>query len=151
MPNTATVHAYDQCRSARLTNAIAASEQYATRPQKDVGKPSSVAQRLVRTRSHPPPAGHPRTAPPLKATHDRYPVKAMPRPLNARSGQLGAGRTAWTWGASFGARRFRDLVLMLAGHILPERLCDVSCNLWENAGWKVRARAGAPIGHAAAQ
>src|SRR5262247_4679675 len=113
MPNTATVHAYDQCRSARLTNAIAASEQYATRPQKDVGRPSSVAQRLVRTRSHPPPAGHPRTAPPLNATHERYPVKAMPRPLTARSGQLGAGRTACTCAATFCGRRFLDLVLIL--------------------------------------
>src|SRR5262245_19536269 len=113
MPNNATVHAYDQCLSARLTNAIAASAPSANSPQNDVGRPSSVAQRLVRTRSHPPPAGHPRTAPPLNATHDRYPVKAMPRPLTARSGQLGAVRSACTCATTFGGRRFLDLLLIL--------------------------------------
>jgi hypothetical protein len=33
--------------------------------------------------------------------------------LIARSGQLGAGRSAYAWGATFGARRFLDLLLIL--------------------------------------
>src|SRR4029450_6401754 len=98
---------------------MAASEIYANRPQNDVGSPRRVAQRLVRTRSHPPPAGHPRTAPPANANPDKYPVKAIPRALTAKSAQLGAGRSAWTWGAAFGARRFLDLLLMLRVKYYP--------------------------------